>query len=74
MQEKEPREQSHKKQLTLAASHIFTVLSAEDVANMVEPGLNRTSVMRSECASEVLTQSRVSMFQTNACHQNYNQL
>lgn len=47
--------------LTLAASHSFIVLSAEEVANIVDPGLNLTSVILAECASDVVTESQVSM-------------
>jgi hypothetical protein len=52
-----------RKKLTLAASHIFTVLSKEDVAKIVELGLNRTSVTRRECSSDVLMEPKESMFQ-----------
>lgn len=53
--------------ITLVASHICNVLSKEDVAYIVEFGLNRTSVIRSECPSEELTKSNVSMFQIKTC-------
>ena len=53
--------------VTLAESHIWTVLSKEDVANMVELGLKRTSVMRREWPSEVLTKPRVSIFHIKTC-------
>jgi len=47
--------------LTLFASHNFTVLSAEDVANIVDPGWNLTSKMVDECDFDVVTQPPVSM-------------
>lgn len=53
--------------VTLAESHIWTDLSNEDVANTVELGLKRISVMRRECSSEVLTKSRVSIFHIKTC-------
>lgn len=59
----EPRSEVVRKIRTLSASHIFTVLSKEDVAKRFELGLNRTSVMRRECPSEVLMDWKVSMFQ-----------
>lgn len=53
--------------LTLVASHIFTALSKEDVAKIVELGWNLTSVMIEVCLSEVLTYSKVSTFQMKTC-------
>lgn len=53
--------------VTLAESHIWTVLSKEDVANIVELGLKQTSVMRREWPSEVVTESRVSIFHIKTC-------
>jgi len=52
---------SRRKRLTFFASHKFTVLSAEDVANIVDPGWNLTSKMVDECDSEVVTELEVSM-------------
>jgi len=42
-----------RKRLTFFASHNFTVLSAEDVANIVEPGLNLTSKIVDKCDADV---------------------
>jgi len=50
-----------RKRLTFFASHNFTVLSAEDVANIVDPGWNLTSKMVDECDTEVVTELKVSM-------------
>lgn len=66
---KEDSDNNDNEKLTLAASHIFTVLSNEDVAKIVEFGWNRISVMRRECPSEVLSKSKVSMFQIRTCQQ-----
>ena len=65
---KDNRNKSDKGQLTLAASHSLTDLSKEEVAKIVEPDLNLTSVTRSECVSVVVTQSKFSMFQMKTCH------
>jgi len=49
-----------RRRLTLFASHNFTVLSAEDVANTVDPGRNLTSKMVSKCDSNAVTEKPVS--------------
>jgi hypothetical protein len=55
------------KRLIVSASQTFTVVSAEDVANIVDPGWNLTSKMVNECDSDVVTESFVSTLQTKGC-------
>lgn len=64
---RQSRSELARKKLTLAASHNFTVLSREEVAKIVELGLNRTSVMRWECPSAVSMEPKVSTFQIKTC-------